>query len=132
MGREHLVPLATQTVALLKEIREHSRGEYLFPGPRRPLMNTNTQIFALYDLGYRNRQTVHGFRGLFSTVLNESGRFQGDWIEMQLAHSEKNEIRGSYNAAEYLDQRVGMMQWWADFLYPPSDFDELLGAQVRN
>lgn len=71
-------------------------------------------IFALYDLGYRNRQSVHGFRGLFSTVLNEHG-FNRDWIEVALAHSDDS-VRGAYNAAAYLDQRRIMLQWWADWV----------------
>jgi len=50
-----------------------------------------------------------------STVLNESGLFQPDWIEMQLAHSPRG-IRGVYNAAKYLSHRRTMMQWWADYL----------------
>jgi len=136
MGREHIVPLSRQTLELLKEIETHKRNEYLFPGPRRPMMNSNFMINALYDLDMRGVQTVHGFRSLFSTYLNESGQFNRDWIELQLAHAEEDEIRASYNAAEYLPQRVKMMQWWADELdrmrgkpvasENADDFDELL------
>jgi integrase len=135
MEREHLVPLSRQTIALLKEIATHRRGIYLFPGARRPVMNTNAMIFALYDLELRGEQTVHGFRRLFSTTLNESGRFKKDWIEMQLAHGEEDDVRGAYNAALYLDHRVPMMQWWADQLdaqrrpaAPEDDFDDLMLA----
>lgn len=132
MGREHIVPLSRQTLALLKEIETHKRGEYLFPGPRRPQMNTNALINALYDLKFRGRQSVHGFRSLFSTFMNESGKFHPDAVEMQLAHNDNDEIRSAYNSAEYLPQRITMMQFWADALdemrgiKATDDFDELL------
>lgn len=127
MRREHLVPLSRQALALIEEIRKRRRGDHLFPGPRRPVMNTNAMLYALYDMGYRHRQTVHGFRRLFSTVLNESGRFKEDWIEVQLAHDEDDQVRKAYNAAQYLPQRVEMMQWWADRLDAEMGFENLLG-----
>lgn len=112
MGRPHIVPLSKQAMGLLEELKGYRRGEYLFPGPRRPVINTNAMIYALYDIGYRERQTVHGMRGLFSTILNEQG-FNRDWIEVSLAHSDDT-VRGTYNAAAYLDQRRDMLAWWAD------------------
>ena len=109
-------------------IRSRATGEYLVPGVSadKPL-SENTMIYALYRLGYHSRQTVLGFRGLASTWANEQlvefGRpaiwirkYHEDWVEMQLAHSEKNDVRGAYNAAEYLVPRRRMMQDWADFL----------------
>jgi integrase len=117
MNREHRVPLSKQALAVLEELKAHRRGEYLFPGPRRPTINANALIYALYDLEngrYRGRQTVHGFRGLFSTYLNEQG-FNRDWIEMALAHSD-NTVRGAYNAAQYIEQRKTILQFWADRL----------------
>lgn len=136
MGREHLVPLSRQTLALLEEIKEHKRGDFLFPGPRRSQINSNFMINALYDLGMRGVQSVHGLRALFSTYLNESGRFRKEWVELQLAHADEDEIRSAYNAAENLPQRAEMMQWWADELdrmrgikaavETGDDFDELL------
>jgi hypothetical protein len=56
------------------------------------------------------------FRAVASTVLNETGHFKPDVIERQLAHCERNEIRGAYNRAEYLPERKRMMQYWADYL----------------
>ena len=73
-------------------------------------------MFALYRMGYRSRQTTHGFRRIASTLLNESKFFRSDVIEKQLAHEEKNKVRRAYNAAEYMDERRPMMQWWADYL----------------
>jgi integrase len=59
--------------------------------------------------------TVHGFRAVASTLLNEMG-FRPDWIERQLAHDERNKVRAAYNHAQYLPERRRMMQQWADYL----------------
>ena len=82
MGNEHLVPLAPQTVALLRELRPLAgNSEHLFPGKgAERVMSNNTMLYALYRMGYHGRATVHGFRGMASTLLNEMG-FNPDWIE---------------------------------------------------
>jgi integrase len=118
MKTEHVVPLARQTVALLGELKPISgTSRYLLPG-RNPAntISNNTMLFALYRLGYKGRMSGHGFRAVASTILNESGKFSPDIIERQLAHCERNAVRGAYNRAEYLDDRKKMMQWWADYV----------------
>ena len=67
-------------------------------------------------MGYRSRATIHGFRSLASSILNESGKWNPDAIERQLAHSEKDQVRAAYNRANYLEERKQMMQWYADHL----------------
>ncbi|QJU58359.1 integrase arm-type DNA-binding domain-containing protein [Sphingomonas sp. AP4-R1] len=115
MEREHIVPLSTQAVDLLKTLRAHSRSAFLFPGerPDKPL-SQNTMIYRFYRMGYRGRQTVHGFRGLASTWANEAECYRPDWIEMALAHADEDEIRSAYNSALYLSPRRRMLQDWAD------------------
>lgn len=119
MKRPHLVPLSDQVLSLLDDLQPLSgHRDLLFPGerdPRRPMSN-NTMLFALYRLGYHGRATMHGFRSVASTVLNETGRFNPDAIERQLAHGEADKIRAAYHRAEYVDERRRMMQWWADHL----------------
>ncbi|AOI83270.1 hypothetical protein WI67_12865 [Burkholderia cepacia] len=66
-------------------------------------------------MGCRLGMTGHGFRGLASTILNEHN-FNRDWIERELAHSERDGVRAAYNHAEYLPERRKMMQWWGDYL----------------
>jgi integrase len=115
----HIVPLSTQAVALLRDIQPATgNGKYVFPSPRsrsRPLSNV-ALLAALRRMGYeQGTLTVHGFRSTASTLLNEQG-FNRDWIERQLAHAERNNVRAAYNYAEYLPQRKMMMQEWADFL----------------
>jgi integrase len=118
MRLEHLVPLAKQSLEILAELKEISgHSPLVFPGrnPEKPISN-NTLLFALYRLGYKGRMTGHGFRAVASTILNGSGEFDPDVIERQLAHSETNEIRGAYNRAKYMPQRVKMMSYWSDYL----------------
>tara|TARA_R110001592_G_scaffold260282_1_gene524759 strand:+ start:87631 stop:87909 length:279 start_codon:yes stop_codon:yes gene_type:complete len=73
-------------------------------------------LYALYRMGYKGRATSHGFRTTASSILNEEG-FNPDAIERQLSHVERNQVRGAYtHHAEYLKDRVKMMQWWADYI----------------
>jgi integrase len=127
MKREHIVPLTLQAVALLRELRALPASEmstFLFPSPsREEYMSNNTMLYALYRMGYHGRATVHGFRAMASTALNEMG-FRPDVIERQLAHQEQNAVRAAYNRAEYLTERRAMMKHWADHL------DTLVGGNV--
>jgi integrase len=86
-------------------------------------MSYNTMLYAMYRMGYNGRATVHGFRAMASSALNEMG-FRPDVIERQLAHQEQNAVRAAYNRAEYLTERRVMMNHWADQL------DALLGENV--
>ncbi|WP_176314547.1 tyrosine-type recombinase/integrase [Burkholderia vietnamiensis] len=119
MRTPHIVPLSTQAlevIAKLPELNGHS--QFLFPSrssSKKP-MSENTILYALYRMGYHSRMTGHGFRGLASTILNEHS-FNRDWIERQLAHSERDGVRAAYNHAEYLPERRKMMQWWSNYLW---------------
>ncbi|APU29901.1 integrase [Ectopseudomonas alcaliphila JAB1] len=115
--RAHIVPLSTQSVALLKELQLYS-GSYdlLFPGRNDRTKPLSNMVFnmALRRMGYEGMQTGHGFRHIASTILNENG-FDENHIEAQLSHS-KAGVAGVYNKAKYLEQRQAMMQWYADHL----------------
>lgn len=118
MDTPHIVPLARQAVEVLRALKLLTgNGKLVFPGAldkNKPISN-NTILFALYRLGYQGRMTGHGFRGLASTILNESG-FEEAHVELQLAHMKRNKVAAAYNHAKYLKQRTVMMQWWADYL----------------
>lgn len=114
--RPHIVPLPTQAVEVLRQLQGISGNyELAFPGQHNATkpMSENTINKALRLMGYKGRQTGHGFRHLLSTELNGRG-YNRDWIERQLAHKDKDEIRDTYNHATYLEQRRDMMQAWAD------------------
>ena len=116
--REHVVPLSTQCLEILENLqRLNGNSGFLFPSIRtksRP-MSENTLTVALRNMGYTKEQmTAHGFRTSASTFLNNSGQFSPDAIERQLAHGERNAVRDAYNRADYLSERVEMMQWWSD------------------
>ncbi len=119
MGLPHIVPLAGQAVDIFKEIEPITgSGQYVFPSLRsgqRPMSN-NTVNAALRRMGYDKEQmTGHGFRAMASTLLHEQG-WPSDVIERQLAHAERNSVKGAYNHAEHLPKRRKMMQAWADYL----------------
>lgn len=120
MREGHIVPLSRQAVALLRELHTFTGGrEVLFPNYRTPntCMTATTLNRALERMGFAGRDSIgfsaHGFRATASTILNEAG-YRPDVIERQLAHAERNQIRASYNQAEYLQERRAMMQQWAD------------------
>jgi integrase len=115
----HLVPLSHQAIEVLRELRPLTgNGRYVFPSARttaRP-MSENAVTAALRRMGYeQGTMTGHGFRTTASTLLNEMG-WSADAVERQLAHAERDEVRGAYNRAEYLSERRRMMQAWADYL----------------
>ena len=117
-GYYHLTPLPTQAVALLREVQKISGNfEHVFIGRNDPQQPISDGAIAgmIKRIGYRNRQTMHGFRHLISTALNDKG-YEADWIERQLAHGDPDKIRGTYNKAAYLEPRRTMMQEWADYL----------------
>ena len=114
MRSPHIVPLSPQALAVVEELRPLTgQFDLLFPSQRdqeKPI-SENTLLYALYRLGYHKRATVHGFRALASTILNETG-FRPDVIERQLAHVERNKVRAAYHRSEYLEERQKMMDWW--------------------
>lgn len=120
MRRPHRVPLSGQSIAILKDLRKITGGGRLvFPCVRtmvRPI-SENTLNAALRRLGYsKDQATAHGFRATASTLLNESGKWNADAIERQLAHVETNDVRRAYARGEHWDERTKMMTWWADYL----------------
>ena len=120
MRAPHTVPLPRQAVAVLEDMRLLTgAGQYVFPsarGPARPMSNMTVNA-ALRRLGYeQGEHCAHGFRAMASTLLNESGQWARDVIELQLAHQERNKVRAAYNRAERLPERRKMVQWYADHL----------------
>lgn len=120
MREPHIVPLSRQAVELLRELHTLTGGRaFLFPNYRNPktCMTATTLNRALERMGFNGEDSIgfsaHGFRATASTILNEIG-FRPDVIERQLAHTERNKVRASYNQAAYLEERRSMMQQWAD------------------
>jgi integrase len=115
-GREHTVPLPTQAIAalkLLKPLTYRNQTSYVFPGGgKHKIMSENTLRLALHRL--RFKVTAHGMRSLITDVLNESS-FNPDAIERQLDHSEKSQVRRAYLRSNFMDERIKMMQWFADW-----------------
>lgn len=119
MRRDHVVPLSAQALELVERNWIDVDGvELIFPSlnSNRKWLSENAFNSALRRMGYsKDEATAHGFRSTASTILNERG-FDGEVIEAALAHQDKNAVRRTYNRATYWDQRVGLMQKWADLL----------------
>jgi integrase len=117
MRREHIVPLSNQAIDILHQAKIIADDfEYIFTSEskRKKVVSENAVTYVIKKIGYHGRVTGHGFRSTASTILNEHS-FNDDAIERQLAHV-MGGVRGVYNHAKYLPERVQMMQWWADFL----------------
>lgn len=120
--KPHLVPISKQALALLK-LQQTISGHagWVFPNQRRAdaCMSATTINRALERMGLNGPDTVglaaHGFRGTASTLLHEQG-FNSEVIEIQLAHSERDKVKASYNEAKYVNPRTKLMQSWADYL----------------
>lgn len=120
MAREHRVPLSRQAVDLLRTIRPNDPkpGALVFPSPSNPKrpLSINAPLVALRRMGYAAGElTLHGWRSTFSTWAYESG-YDGNVIEITLAHVDKNAVRAAYNNAQYMDKRRQLLQDWAHTL----------------
>jgi integrase len=120
MGQDHLVPLATQAVELLRAVHVMSgHGKFVFPSIRtgERCMSENTVNAALRAMGYgKEVMTGHGFRAMARTILDEVLGERVDLIEHQLAHAVKDPNGRAYNRTAHLPARRAMMQRWADYL----------------
>lgn len=118
MRRSHLVQLSTQALDLLNELKIMTGNyRYVFPGrndPNKPMSEASINQ-VIKRLGYGGRVTGHGFRHTFSTILHEKG-YDSAWIEIQLAHVDKNSIRGIYNHAQYIDKRREMLEFYSSYI----------------
>ena len=117
--KTHLVPLSIQVLKALKNLRNvNTDSDYVFPSPRninKPITSSALRL-ALRSVGVgKDKMTTHGFRSMASTRLNELG-YNADLIEIQLSHSQANKVRAAYNHAEYLEERIAMMQEWSNYL----------------
>lgn len=114
--REHVVPLSTQAISVLKAMEKIKRGSYIFYSAtsKDSPMGRNTIKTPMAKSKFHGVATLHGFRSMWSTLLNEEG-FNRDVIEAALAHKSGDSIRDIYNRTSYLEQRRIMMQWVGDF-----------------
>ncbi|RIQ20018.1 DUF4102 domain-containing protein [Bordetella avium] len=120
-GTDHLVPLASQAVAILRELHALTgHGRYVFPGARsheRPMSGAAINA-ALRRMGYDTRTEItgHGFRAMARTILHEELNHKPEVIEHQLAHKVPDALGAAYNRTKFIKERRAMMQAWADYL----------------
>ncbi|MCI3878455.1 tyrosine-type recombinase/integrase [Acinetobacter higginsii] len=117
-GLPHRVPLTDMMISELQALRLTHNQDMLFPHRlnNKQAMRSESILAVIKRSGYAGRMTTHGFRSLFSTVVNESNLFNPDAIERQLAHVPQNRIRSAYNRAQYWDERVKIMEWYGEMV----------------
>ncbi len=119
MGKEHVVPLCTQAIKILQAQKEITgQWDWVFPNQVRPIksMSNNTILKALERMGYKGVMTGHGFRALARTTIREKLDYHSEIIEKQLAHKTLMAHGEAYDRTQFIDQRITMMQDWADYL----------------
>jgi len=119
MKEPHLVPLSKQAIEILTELKKLTgSGRYIFPGrtSQRP-MSDNAILAALRNMGYpKEEMSGHGFRAMARTILDEVLQVRPDFVEHQLAHAVRDPNGRAYNRTAHLNERIKMMQMWADYL----------------
>ncbi|WP_241624710.1 tyrosine-type recombinase/integrase [Rosenbergiella epipactidis] len=134
MRRPHIVPISRQARELLEELHQLTgRGRYVFHGRNdagKPMSEASINQ-VIKRIGYDGKATGHGFRHTLSTILHEQG-YNSAWIETQLAHVDKNSIRGTYNHAQYLEGRRTMLQDYADYLDALERGDNVIHGKFKS
>lgn len=119
MNLPHMVPLSRQSLTILQELKEmNGKRDYILPGhsqPRFPMCK-NTMLVAIKRMGYNGRMTGHGFRSLALGILKEKLNYSHDVSDRQLAHVPKSSVDRAYDRAQFLPQRIEMMQRYADYI----------------
>lgn len=117
--REHRIPLTSQALLILEELKPYSsHKEFVFPGERNPDSHASvyTANAALKrSLSFKGELVAHGLRAIASTALHEHG-FNTLHIEACLSHSDQNETRASYNRSDFFEQRKEIMRWWSEYV----------------
>lgn len=119
MRRIHKVPLSREALRILEAMKPVSGHRvWIFPSIKAPLshMHEQTANAAIIRMGFGGELVAHGMRSIARTAAEESGKFRIEVLEAALAHSKKDEIVAAYNRAEYLAERVALMQWWGDYV----------------
>ncbi len=119
MKKPHKVPLSKEALRVLNSLKAISgHREWVFPSIKAPLnhMHEQTANAAIIRMGFGGELVAHGMRSIARTAAEESGKFRTDVLEAALAHSKKDEIIAAYNRAEYLTERVALMQWWSNYV----------------
>jgi len=134
MKKDHIVPLSRQSIEILKELRElHNHPVYVFPSRNsyKKHMSNNTILMALDRMGYRGKMTGHGFRALAMSTIMEKLGYRHEIPDAQLAHAKKHSLGGAYDRAKFLEERIVMMQHWADYLENTSSAGKVILGHFR-
>ena len=119
MNKDHFVPLSDQAIQLLNQLRNlHKHPKFVFPSrnSQHNHMSNNTILMALKRMGYKGEMTGHGFRSLALSTIMERLGYRLEVPDIQLAHAKKGDVARAYQRADFLPDRIQMMQDWANYL----------------
>jgi integrase len=132
MGRAHVVPLSREAMRILKNLhRRNGNRHYVFATPKGSAtkhMSDFTIRRLMYHIGYKGEATVHGFRSLAMTVLQEKLGYPFEVVDAQLAHAKRHSLGEAYDRALFLDRRKLMMEDWSKLI--ERKCNELLSKQA--
>ena len=134
MGHDHIVPLSSQAIDILNELKEaNGRRPYVFVKQTKPTdhMHRDTLSKAVRSLGFQGQHSAHGFRALARTTIREKLSYDTEVIERQLAHKPSGSLGSAYDRTQFIDQRKAMMQDWADYIDAMSGNGEVIKADFK-
>ena len=134
MGKEHIVPLSRQVIALLKEQQELTGNwKWVFPNITHPKkhMSNNTVLSGLKRMGYKGEMTGHGFRALAMSTIKERLNYRHEVVDRQLAHAHRSNVDAAYDRAQFLPERRKMMQQWADYLDKSASEPQVISGHFK-
>lgn len=136
MKKPHIVPLSRQAIEVLEEQKREASlldSPWVFPSQIRPKnpMSDGTVNKAIKRLGYGKDMVAHGFRALARTTIREKLGYDSEVIEKQLAHKTSNPLGEAYDRTQFLDERVKMMQEWADLIDSVSSENKVIHARFK-
>jgi integrase len=119
-GKMHVIPLPPRCLEILAAARQfRSASDVIFANPRtHKALSDMVFTKILRDLHLDNVATAHGFRSSFRDWATEVDKVREVVAEAALAHSIRDRTEAAYRRTNYLDERHGLMERWAQYLQP--------------
>ena len=120
-GRNHVVPLSTGAVAVLRGVEplQGSGDDFIFPGRKGAAQSCMT-LLSLLQRRMKRAVTAHGFRSSFRDWCGDAAGVPRDLAEASLAHVIKDQVERAYRRKTAIERRRAVMQQWCDYCLPPS------------
>lgn len=121
-GKEHVVPLSPQAIAVLEQQAAVRMNDYVFPGqrPNAPLSYDNFAK-SLHQIGIKH-VTPHSFRSVFRDWAGDVADIPRELAEAQLAHSlQGGDTEEAYRRRTAVEKRRVVLERYAAWLTGEAD-----------